>query len=272
MTETSDSTAAGLGPRPVRLNHDPTTQLSAARTGVLDDLSETTEPVTVQQLSVRLGQHTNTVREHLDALVAMGLAYRIPGVAAGRGRPPIHYRAVPPERSRPQLREYATLATVLAEQINRSSRDPVGDAIAAGLLWGNALGAKGPEGREGARSRTIEVIDSLGFDPAERPDGSVDLRQCPLLEAARHNPTIVCGVHLGMVQALHTAHGAPAEEVSLEPFAKTGACILRFRKEDADSPAFVPPPVDVGADAPPDGADGLPGTSPTTADPGETRD
>lgn len=272
MTETSDSTAAGLGPRPVRLNHDPTAQLSAARTGVLDALSETTEPVTVQQLSVRLGQHTNTVREHLDALVAMGLAYRIPGVAAGRGRPPIHYRAVPPERSRPQLREYATLATVLAEQINRSSRDPVGDAIAAGLLWGNALGAKGPEGREGARSRTIEVIDSLGFDPAERPDGSVDLRQCPLLEAARHNPTIVCGVHLGMVQALHTAHGAPAEEVSLEPFAKTGACILRFRKEDADSPAFVPPPVDVGADAPPDGADGLPGTSPTTADPGETRD
>lgn len=269
MTETSDATVAGLGPRPVRLNHDPTTQLSAARTGVLDALSETTKPVTVQQLSARLGQHTNTVREHLDALVAMGLANRIPGVATGRGRPPIHYRAVPPERSRPQLREYATLASVLAEQISRTSRDPVGDAIAAGLLWGNALGAKGPDGREGARSRTIEVIDSLGFDPAERPDGSVDLRQCPLLEAAKQNPTIVCGVHLGMAQALHMAHGAPAEEVSLEPFAKTGACILRFRQNGSAGPAFVLPPADVSADASADATASR--TSPATADPGESR-
>lgn len=187
----------------------------------------------MQQLAHTLHQHANTVREHLDSLVHLGLAQRIPGITVGRGRPPIRYRAVPPETVRPQIREYATLASVLATQLARVSRDPAGDAIAAGRMWGEQLGAQGPSGDEGARARALTVLAGLGFDPVEQDDGSVDLQQCPLLEAARLNPSIICGVHLGLVQALHEAHGAAAEKVTLEPFAKQGACILRLPAEAA---------------------------------------
>lgn len=219
---------AGLGPRPTRLHHDPTTQLSAARSGVLDALSRSRESVTVHQLAQTLGQHSNTVREHLDALVEAGLAVRESGAPVGRGRPHIYYRALPPEESRPQIREYATLASVLAAQLARVSRDPAGDALAAGHLWGQQLGAVGPAGDEGARARSLTVLGNLGFDPVELPDGDVDLRSCPMLEAARANPTIVCGVHLGLVQGLYLAHEGSADQVTLEPFARFGACLLRL--------------------------------------------
>lgn len=232
MTDPSNATD-GLGPRPARLNHDPTTQLSAARAGVLDALSVCLEPSTVQHLALTLNQHANTVREHLDSLVQLGLAQRIAGVANGRGRPPIRYRAVPPESVRPQIREYATLASVLAAQLLQVSPDPEGDAIAAGMAWGRQLAAQGPPGDADARARAVEVLSSLGFDPVEQPDGSVDLQQCPLLETARANSQIICKVHLGMLRALHREHGAPADDVTLEPFAKPGACVVRFPADDA---------------------------------------
>ena len=232
----------GLGPRPARLHHDPTTQLSTARAGVLDALSEWVEPVTVQRLAQRLGQHANTVREHLDALVRLGLAQRSRGVVEGRGRPPLCYLAIPPESARPQVREYAMLASVLAAQLAKVSPDPEGDAIAAGMMWGARLGAKGPMGAEGARARTMEVLQALGFDPMQLPDGSVDLRQCPLLETAKTNFPVVCGVHLGLVRALYVAHEASAQDVRLEPFAKRGACVLRL--PDGCSQAGEGPPND----------------------------
>lgn len=195
---------------------------------MLDELSRSRESVTVHQLAQVLRQHANTVREHLDALVDVGLAVRESGTPVGRGRPPIYYRALPPEESRPQIREYATLASVLAAQLARVSRDPVGDALAAGHLWGQQLGAVGPPGDVGARARSLTVLGNLGFDPVELPDGDVDLRSCPMLEAAKANPTIVCGVHLGLLQGLYRAHQGSADQVRLEPFAKCGACLLRL--------------------------------------------
>ncbi|GAB98249.1 putative ArsR family transcriptional regulator [Kineosphaera limosa] len=245
--------AGELGPRPTPLHHDPTTQLSSPRAMVLDALGAAPGSATVHQLAATLGQHTNTVREHLDALVELGLASRLRGTPVGRGRPAIRYAAIPPERSRPQLREYATLASVLAEQLAASSHDPAGEAIAAGHCWGEALGTSGPDGSAAARARTLSILNNLGFDPVQRPDGSVDLRSCPLLAAARANPTVVCGVHLGLVQSLYRGHEAPAQEVGLDPFARVGACVLRLppperspdptsdKDEGPGTPAELPP-------------------------------
>lgn len=237
VSDASD-VAGRLGPRPTPLHHDPTTQLSSARAAVLDALVDVNGSATVHQLAQALGQHPNTVREHLDALVDLELASRVRGRPAGRGRPAIRYEAVAPERSRPQLREYATLATVLAEQLAAVSRDPVGDAIAAGHRWGERLGTRGPEGATAARNRTLAILDSLGFEPTESPDGSFDLLSCPMLQAAIDNPSIVCGVHLGLVQSLYRGHEAPAHDVELEPFARPGSCRLRL---PADEPRALPP-------------------------------
>lgn len=205
------------------------TQLSAARVGVLGALSESTEAITVQELSQRLGQHANTVREHLEVIVEAGLATRSRSTANRRGRPAILYRAVPPESSRPQVREYAALATVLAAQLARLP-DPRAAAIAAGRAWGEELGTSGPTGSQGARDRTLTVLGNLGFDPVPVIDEAaieeVELRECPLLEAAKAHPDVVCAVHLGLARALYEGQGMPSDEVDLEPFARPGACLL----------------------------------------------
>lgn len=215
----------GMGPRPARPHHDPMTQLSAARAGVFEALAEARGPMTVQELADVLGQHANTVREHLEVIVDAGLATRSRSTANRRGRPAILYRALPPESSRPQVREYAALATVLAAQIS-TLPDPRAAALAAGRAWGEELGTSGPVGSQGARDRTLTVLDNLGFDPVPQTKTQVELRECPLLEAAKTHPDIVCAVHLGLVRSLYEGQDMASDGVDLVPFARPGACLL----------------------------------------------
>jgi hypothetical protein len=72
----------------------------------------------------------------------------------------------------------------------------------------------------------------LGFAPdSDAAARSVALRQCPLLDAARRYPDIVCGVHLGMVQGALEVLGADARPARLEPFAEPGACRLVLARD-----------------------------------------
>jgi predicted ArsR family transcriptional regulator len=132
----------------------------------------------------------------------------------------------------PRVRDYAGLATALAAHIARTSADPAADALEAGVAWGRQLaadrGAEAPgRGRAWARREVVGLLDELGFDP--RPDAratTVALRRCPLLDAARRHPEVVCQVHLGIVRgALEVLGGEPAR-TRLVPFAEPGACRL----------------------------------------------
>jgi predicted ArsR family transcriptional regulator len=60
----------------------------------------------------------------------------------------------------------------------------------------------------------------------ESPGTTVLLRTCPLLEAAREHPTVVCSVHLGLVAGALGALGESAHGVQLQPFSRPGACTL----------------------------------------------
>jgi hypothetical protein len=71
-----------LGPVPVRSGQGGL-PLSGQRATVLERLQHREEPTTVSVLAVELGLHDNTVREHLEALVAAGLALRERAAAAG---------------------------------------------------------------------------------------------------------------------------------------------------------------------------------------------
>lgn len=222
---------------------------------VLDVLTAQPEPCTVAAIATALGQHGNTVREHLDALVDARLAQRHRAPARGRGRPAWLY-----ETSVRQLDvsdgavEYAALASVLADTIARTSSDPAGDAIAAGRRWGAELVRTrrpqspddGPEApgendvRAGdapppvaqtddaaARREVVALLDDLGFAPStDDAAADVALRRCPLLEAAYRHPDVVCGVHLGLARGALETLGAPTDGTALFPFAEKGACRL----------------------------------------------
>jgi predicted ArsR family transcriptional regulator len=219
----------GFGPAPRVAPAKTGPPASRAARAVLELLAAQPGPVTTAALAELTGQHANTVREHLDALVDGGLATRERAKAAGRGRPSWLYSAAPAGAGAP---EYAALATALAVQIARTSSQPFDDAVAAGARWGSQLAAAAsvsPSSPAQARRGVVEVLDGLGFAPAaDRRATVVRLRQCPLLDAALAEPGVVCAVHLGIVRgALDSWHTA-SDETSLAPFAEAGACLLHL--------------------------------------------
>lgn len=213
-------------------------------------------PPTVSDLSAAVGGHPNTTRHHLRALVAAGMLAPEPTPAVGgRGRPATRYRATAAGREAASaghgvaaVTEYVALAAAFAQRLAEREGDPGADARAIGRAWGTGLAARQDEEVDGAdqalAARVIGLLDRLGFSPeSERADAAgpvpgalsttgpepgtmVLLRTCPLLDAARRHPEVVCQVHLGLVAGALEALDEPADGVRLVPFARPGACEL----------------------------------------------
>ena len=122
----------GYGPLPTPQVSRRRSHLSTARAGILDALIDQPEPCTVAALSDLIGQHSNTIREHLDKLVTGGLVVRTRADVQGRGRPAWLYSAAREVGSDQGNREYSALASALADHIERTSPQPGVDAIEAG--------------------------------------------------------------------------------------------------------------------------------------------
>jgi predicted ArsR family transcriptional regulator len=194
-------------------------------------LAAQAEPTTLAALVALSGLHPNTVREHLDALVAQGLASRRSAAPAGRGRPAWLYRATGSDVA--SAPEYAGLATALAATIHRTSDSPVDDSVTAGREWGRELardrGARPAPTAVAARRAVVDLLDEIGFGPrTDARSATVRLTRCPLLEAAHRFPDVVCGVHLGLAQGALEEYGADPEGAALLPFAEPGACRLHL--------------------------------------------
>lgn len=221
-----------LGPEPTPVLEAPVA-LSGQRLRVLEYL-RAHSPVRVADAAAALDLHPNTIREHLDAVVGLGLVERSTAGALGRGRPATLYRVSAADPS-VAVRDYAGLAIALAGHLARTSAHPERDARAAGVEWGRELidGSGGDP-----RQSVLDALDRLGFAPdvdADGPNGprSVALRRCPLLDAARRYPTVVCQVHLGIVEGMLERLGVHRRTgLDLIPFAEPGACRL-----------FLPDPV-----------------------------
>lgn len=224
----SRSRRPGFGP--VAASRRPPASLSRPRSALLGVLRAQAEPVTLAALATLSELHVNTVREHLEALVRQGLARRHVAEPKGRGRPAWLYQASGGEEP---SSEYAGLAATLAASIHRTSDTPSEDAARAGSDWGRQLaherGARPTEDADAARRNVLDLLDDLGFGARLDSDATVvRLGSCPLLEAARQYPDVVCGVHLGLVRGALTAYGADDEGTELVPFAEPGACLLRL--------------------------------------------
>lgn len=202
--------------------------LSPARQRVLAWLQETGEPTTVARCAAALDLHENTARNHLEALADDGLANRSRKKANGRGRPSTLYAASADASSESGVREYASLASALARIIAETSNNTARDADRAGALWGCQLaGGRQPETRLQARGEVVDILADLGFAPrANQPVTNVALTRCPLLDVARENTTVVCGVHLGLVRGALDQMGHGDQSAELVPFAEPGACRL----------------------------------------------
>lgn len=194
--------------------------MTAARARVLEKLRSRRAPWAIPELSDTLGLHRNTVREHLASLVDDGLAEYVEVRSAGPGRPARHYRATVLGNGIDYLEMTSALIDTLAQL-------PEGLAIIE--QTGEAWGAKLAEQRLANEPNTgIEkCLGDLGFDPTQLPDGTLELRACPVLVAARRNPTLVCGLHRAVVRALVRPRAGEVG-IHLRPWGSATGCLVNF--------------------------------------------
>lgn len=157
------------------------------------------DALTLAELSRITGAHVNTLREHLDALVAAGLAEAAPSPPRTRGRPPIRYRA-----SGVRPADASMFLDALAAEI---ARRPDADEIAAsaGERWADGVAATAATAaatRVGAATAGPDLealMASLGFDPLPIEGGLV-LRGCPAGPVPALVPEVVCRMHGAVVR------------------------------------------------------------------------
>ncbi|HVA85158.1 MAG TPA: helix-turn-helix domain-containing protein [Candidatus Saccharimonadales bacterium] len=203
---------------------------SITRSRLLAVLRQSRRPMGVRELADAVDLHANTVREHLDQLVEVGLAAREIAPPTGRGRPKLRYAAAP-EAVDEDPQAYRTLARVLADELARLP-DAAGASVDAGEHWGESIVTGTPPAADatGAVRRIVELLDDAGFAPETptRPGEPIRLRHCPFGILARDRPDVVCGVHLGLMRGALRELGAPLDAVRLEPFVAPDLCIAHL--------------------------------------------
>lgn len=205
---------------------------SDRRRAIADLLMQANEPKPIADIAALVGVHGNTVRFHLDALIADGLAERVEGVADGPGRPPVRYRGI--RRMDPAgPRNYQLLAKVLAGLLSEFSG--AGEAaFRAGQSWGAEAIGSVPANDAGSTQpevdRLVGLLDDMGFQPhtGEGATSTIELRHCPFLEIAQDRRDIICPVHLGLMQGALARLDAPTAVERLEPFAQPDRCVAHL--------------------------------------------
>jgi len=210
------------------------------RREVLRVLRASPDAMSIVAIADELGVHPNTVRFHLESLAGDGLVENVEPGRKGPGRPALMFRAVR-QMDRGGARHYRLLAEILTAAF-AAERDAPAKALAAGRAWGRKTRATLPP-LPGDASTTEEVIDhlvdmldDLGFAPERREsDGKhqVGLRHCPFLELAENRTSVVCPVHLGIMQGAMETWGTPISVDRLEAFVEPDLCLAHLSVQAA---------------------------------------
>jgi predicted ArsR family transcriptional regulator len=209
------------------------------RREVLRVLKAAPAPMGIGAIADELGVHPNTVRFHLDSLVSDGRVEHVEPSRRRPGRPPLMFRAVR-QMDRGGPRRYRLLAQILT---NGLAADPNSEAkaLAAGRAWGQRLESPTPRakgiGAEESIDHLVGLLGELGFAPERRESGGekqIGLRHCPFLELAETRTSVVCPIHLGLMQGALETWEAPVAVDRLDAFVEPDLCLAYLTLEAVD--------------------------------------
>jgi predicted ArsR family transcriptional regulator len=196
-------------------------------------------PVSRDEAARQIGIGRGQAAFHLDRLVEVGLLEpvfrRLSGrTGPGAGRPAKLYR-----RSAAQVsvtipeRRYQLLASWLAGAMSGGADDEItgrAGESAASLARGvgrSLLETTRAEGSRPPPELLLEALDSYGFMPAEEPDGSLIMRNCPFEEVAAANQGVVCTLNLALQRGLLAGLEGCGLEAELSPAPDRCCVVLR---------------------------------------------
>ncbi len=214
-------------------------KLSAKQRKVLDIIHEHPRGITATRIATIMGTTVNTLRGHLDELLAQeAIRAEAPNVGS-RGRPAlVYYSRVPDNRA--IALEYITLVRVFAQYLSETTDNPQAAAYDIGRTWARQISTEPCD-----ESELLVRLAQMGFDPvpveephnladtqlatppaeqsnaqhpeapeaAEMADGTatsrpdppgrpiIELRSCPFLHPDKDTPATVCDIHMGMLAA-----------------------------------------------------------------------
>jgi predicted ArsR family transcriptional regulator len=207
----------------------------SGRARVLELLRQAPDGLSVLELAERTGLHANTVRFHLNRLVAAGAVRKQVDQHSGHGRPRLVFFALSEHDGDSGQRNYQLLADMLAGSLADAVPDPAVYSLGLGRAWGSYLAMRPAPGRRMTSDQSLRellrVLDDIGFAPRLAGDGGeqkVLLRHCPFLEAAIAHRDVVCSLHLGVMQGTLDAVRAPVEATDLQPFVEPSLCVARL--------------------------------------------
>jgi len=190
-------------------------------------------PVSIREMSRRLGLHPNTLRPHLRRLEEAGLVTREIRKTASVGRPQTAYSIRHSEDE--QGRDYRLLAEMLCGVVRTTRQREQARELAR--QWGSYLVAQGgpkPGVRLPARRNLAllqEAMARAGFEPRFRrlPGSAVEvtLRDCPFRELADDHRDLVCTLHRGLIEGMLAGLKPPLGLKEFKPFAERSLCRLR---------------------------------------------
>ena len=203
------------------------------RHDVLRVLKAANAPMSIVAIAEKLDVHPNTVRFHLDTLVRDGRVEHVEPDRRSPGRPPLMFRAVR-QMDRGGPRRYRLLAEIFATAV-AADRNASAKALAAGRSWGRRLefrsASSGAAGAEESIDHLVGLLDELGFAPERREtegQQQIGLRHCPFLEVAEARTSVVCPVHLGLMQGALENWGAPVAVDRLDAFVEPDLCLAHL--------------------------------------------
>jgi predicted ArsR family transcriptional regulator len=173
---------------------------------------------------------------HLDRLVASGLLEAVYRRRSGRtgpgaGRPAKFYRR-PEETVAVSLpaRRYELAARLLAASLGSSrGRRARARLFELARSFGAAVGARVEPG--GTAELTSELT-RIGYEPRERPDGTINLQNCPFDDLVDDHREVICGMNLALLTGLCAAAGG---DLLAEPLPGGVRCCVQLRPADADA-------------------------------------
>ena len=210
--------------------------LGESKSRVLEVLQDSGTQLTVNDVAARLGLHPNTVRFHLDALVASGLVHSEAEKRDLPGRPRTLYSANANNASAGK-RSFRLLAEILASSMAAQTSHPRESAINAGQEWGRYLGEGPPPFKrvdaDEATRRLVSAMEEIGFAPEAVTKGrrrQVLLHRCTFREVALKHPEVVCAIHLGLMNGVLAELDAPVKVDRLDPFVEPSQCVASLTR------------------------------------------
>jgi predicted ArsR family transcriptional regulator len=197
-----------------------------SRAAVLEFIEAAEDAVRVEDIAEAVGLHANTVRGHLDALLASGRITRIPDQRSTRGRPHWLYSAT----ASASVRE---LAQALDDALDAAEASD--SARLAAATWAEA----GPEvTRAGSIDEAVDVateaLTAFGFDAVRSPVGDqITLRTCPYADLVHAHP-VICDIHAELLGEVLKRTGQPVAVRSLDVFPRPGLCVAHLHRPDVE--------------------------------------